>query len=473
MTQIKSTLSAAATFVISILMTVAAIAQTQPQPQPTPDAREILKKVAQNTQSAKSFQIEGQTSFEMKSDGILVRVDLPFVVAQSEEGKYRAEIRVPIIGQVLFLSDGKTEWMYFAFDKEYSKKPATKSEDPKSLEQVSSVFRMFGLPFADVAGADANNEVKAARVLREETIKVGSDEIVCYVVEVEYDLSKNPLMDMANSLLGAASQEKAEATPEMEKLGKLQKAVKEGSGKATMWIDKERSLVVRHNSTGGLLGQLLGALGDAGAATISTDMKTMKVNEKLADSLFSFTPPEGAKEKVEKTAEPESGRIDLVGTPAVDFALKDLNGNAVSLESLRGKVVVLDFWASWCGPCRETMPHIEKLHRDFKAKGLVLFGVNDEDAATARRFMEKNGYTFPTLIDGESSLSDQYGVRSIPQTIVIDRDGKVFAHFLGTGEEENLRQVVTIALGTKAEKAAKPAKKATPRTTRVAAKSRR
>ncbi len=107
------------------------------------------------------------------------------------------------------------------------------------------------------------------------------------------------------------------------------------------------------------------------------------------------------------------------------------------------------------------MPHVEKLHREFKDKGLVVLGINDEDIDDIRQFVQKNGYTFPTLIDVESAVSELYGVSSIPQTLIIDRDGKVFAHFYGTGEEENLRAAVKIALETKDTKAeaAKPAKR--------------
>jgi peroxiredoxin/outer membrane lipoprotein-sorting protein len=476
MTKIKAII---ATFAISTLMAIAAIAQDLPQastPPAQPDAKEILKKVSHNLLKAESFQLEGQTTFEMKSEGIQVKVDLPFAIAQTRDGKYKAEVRIPILGKVLMSCDGKNEWMYFDFDKEYSKKPFVKKEeatDPQTLAYVAGAFQMLGLPFADVAGADTSSDAKNARILREEKININGGEVACYVIEVEYDLSKNPLMGLADTLMESKPGEAQEANPQSEKLEKLRKAMKEGTGKVMMWVDKERFLIVRHDSTGGLLGQLLGVFGESGAANISTELKVAKMNETIPEAFFTFTPPADAKEKIEKAPAEEPASTSLVGSPAAEFTLKDLNGKPVKSSSLRGKVVVLDFWASWCGPCRETMPEVEKLHRDFKDKGLAVFGVNDEEAAEAREFVQKNGYTFPTLLDEGSALSDQYGVTAIPQALIIDRDGKVFAHFFGTGKSDDLREAVKVALATKAENNPKPARKAPPRPGRVAAKGRR
>lgn len=463
-----------ATFVTATLMAIAAIAQAQPEAKKTPaqpNAQDILKKVSNKLVKAESYQFEGQTSFEMKSEGIQIKVDLPFVIAQNKEGKYKIEMRIPILGKIQMVCDGKNEWMYFDFDKEYSKKPFVKNEGTESLAQIASALQMFGLPLADATGTNTNSDVKTANILREETVNVNGNDVACYVIEVEYDLSKNPLAGVADALMESKPGE-AEADA---KLQKLQKAFKEGTSKMTMWIDKENAVIVRHQSTGGLLGNLLGAFGNGTEANILTDMQIVKLNETLPESLFIFTPPADAKEKVEKApATEEPDHTNLVGSPAPEFALKDLSGKTVSSTSLRGKVVVLDFWASWCGPCRETMPEIEKLHRDFKDKGLVVLGVNDEEAETARGFIQKNGFTFSTVVDEGSGLSDQFGVTAIPQTLIIDRDGKVFAHFFGTGEGDNLREAIKVALATNAENSAKPVKKIAPtRPARVTAKTRR
>jgi len=115
----------------------------------------------------------------------------------------------------------------------------------------------------------------------------------------------------------------------------------------------------------------------------------------------------------------------------------------VTLSKLRGKVVLLDFWATWCGPCRIEMPRVEKLHQEFKGKGLIVLGVNLREAPErARAFMKKNGYTFGSLLDAKAEVADRYQVDGIPTLLVIDRKGQIAAHFVGVREEQDLRDAL-------------------------------
>jgi peroxiredoxin len=136
------------------------------------------------------------------------------------------------------------------------------------------------------------------------------------------------------------------------------------------------------------------------------------------------------------------GPSPVIGTEAANFSLKDLDGKSVELKAMRGKVVLLDFWATWCPPCRVEMPHLEKLHREFRDRGLLVVGINTEDAKTARSFMKKNKYTFTTLIDGDLKTSGAYGVDSLPTVFVIDREGKIASHCVGAQSEEELREAI-------------------------------
>jgi thiol-disulfide isomerase/thioredoxin len=157
-----------------------------------------------------------------------------------------------------------------------------------------------------------------------------------------------------------------------------------------------------------------------------------------------FTPPPGARQ-VESLAMPgtEPAESELVGKAASPFSLKGLTGKPTTLASLKGKVVLLDFWASWCGPCRIEMPTIDKLDRELKAKGLVVLGVNvGEKAKTASDYIKKNNYGFAILLDSDSQVSERYGASGLPTVVVIDKQGNISSHFIGVQSEEVLREAL-------------------------------
>ncbi len=134
-----------------------------------------------------------------------------------------------------------------------------------------------------------------------------------------------------------------------------------------------------------------------------------------------------------------AGPTELIGKPAPLFTGKTLNGTVVNLEDLRGKVVLLDFWAKWCPSCRKALPKIQSVAKRFENQNVVVLGVNldyEETPEVLKAFLKTNGVTFDVVHDVQGALSDKYDVRSIPCAVTIDKDGIV--RFVHTGDSPTL-----------------------------------
>jgi thiol-disulfide isomerase/thioredoxin len=121
------------------------------------------------------------------------------------------------------------------------------------------------------------------------------------------------------------------------------------------------------------------------------------------------------------------------GQTAPDFTLKDLNGHPVTLSQFKGKVVVLNFWATWCPPCRAEMPSMERLNEVYGSKDFVILAVNVEEDGkeTVKAFLEKNPHNFTILLDSELKAQDLYGVYQFPETFIINKKGQVVERVIG------------------------------------------
>ena len=118
--------------------------------------------------------------------------------------------------------------------------------------------------------------------------------------------------------------------------------------------------------------------------------------------------------------------------PPVDFNLLDLNGNTIVLSGPKGKIVFLNFWATWCSPCREEMPSMQKLYARFKDKDFAMVAVSlNEPASAVKKFFKDYNLTFTALLDSDGELMSPYGIRGIPNTFIIDRDGTIIGKAFG------------------------------------------
>ena len=187
----------------------------------------------------------------------------------------------------------------------------------------------------------------------------------------------------------------------------------------------------------------------------TTTYSNVKINSTIDPALFTQKMPEGfakvdaPKEEEDEGAQKAPALAFKVGDKAPAFKLTSLAGPEVTLDSLKGKVVLLDFWATWCGPCKQIMPVIQKLSEEFKDKGVAVFGVNtwEKKDGAAKSYMESKKYTYGCLLAGED-LAKTYGITGIPTLIIINKDGTIAKAEVGAGGnvEADLRAAITAAL---------------------------
>jgi len=167
--------------------------------------------------------------------------------------------------------------------------------------------------------------------------------------------------------------------------------------------------------------------------TIAMSMTDLKVDPTLEPASFEVKTPEGYT-VTQKTYEDlmAGPRAKFkVGDVAGDWTLKDADGKEHKLSEFKGKVVVMDFWATWCQPCKLAMPGLQKLHEEWKDKGVVVVGVNmADDPDKATKYMAKQKFTYLSLLNGDE-VAQTYGIGPIPQFYVIGVDGKVIHHVIG------------------------------------------
>jgi thiol-disulfide isomerase/thioredoxin len=178
------------------------------------------------------------------------------------------------------------------------------------------------------------------------------------------------------------------------------------------------------------------------------EKKRREANERQGASVRVITDDEVGRARASSSSAPELVDTDVVANPelepdgmplAPDYTHPDKNGRSYSLADFRGKPVLVDFWASWCGPCKATMPEIERLHRKYRPR-LQVIGINIEgNSPDVLAYLDQGGYSFRVLFDGgnwEGVVARSYGVTSIPRTFLIDAEGRV----LFSGHPNRLRE---------------------------------
>lgn len=141
--------------------------------------------------------------------------------------------------------------------------------------------------------------------------------------------------------------------------------------------------------------------------------------------------------------------------PAPDFDARTLEGKDLRLSALKGKVVLLDFWATWCEPCEETIPRLAQLDERYRAQGLEVVGVSvDDEGAPVGPYVREHRMRYPVFVDADKQVMELYEVRGLPTTVLVDRRGRLRARWLGSGEDvsEEMERDIRRMLDEKEEK---------------------
>lgn len=216
-----------------------------------------------------------------------------------------------------------------------------------------------------------------------------------------------------------------------------------GNRTRTIWIDLSTNFI-RKDEIKDISSTISGIV----SQTRVTTFLVARTVDSLDPNIFSFDPTRVRARERRKLQ--QGAPATWIGKLAPDFTLHSLDGQEVRLSELRGRVVILDYWATWCPSCRSAMPGLELLYRQLKGEGLLVLGIDDENSEEQRAFLEEFGYSFSSLVDPASKVKNLYNARGIPTTIIIDKEGKIRSYEVGEATYESLWKGLQ-AIGISAE----------------------
>jgi len=275
--------------------------------------------------------------------------------------------------------------------------------------------------------------LKSAHWEPEETIEIAGHTIACYVIrysQEDYANTPQPVQAIPSSYT------------ETQKI----------------WIDKERRLIVKTERTGDSLRGKSGSPYSRSTHSVTTTVfTTVSLNQPVSDDLFHFTPPADAA-LVTHFSDPYNGTVreinprkpvsqpNYVGQPAPTLTFKAADGRTLDLASLRGHPVLLDLWATWCGPCILEMPAIDRIQRFAVPAGLSLIMVDqDKNPSDAVDYLKRQHYDWPNYHDGWNGKYNQLGLKmslGLPTKLLIDASGTIAYYHEGADDDEGLRAAI-------------------------------
>lgn len=389
-------------------LAVASVLRAEPASGPVvdPAAEKILDSIRDAYAGLSSLQLSGQMSFYGEIMGKTDMQAVAFTSAFAGPNRFRHEIK----DQTLVVSDGKKAYLYVPKVQKYVEAEAQpdRAAFAQTDAQIRSVLQQQNPSLYLALSPDARGEIL-------DGVK-------------RLSVGKRLQLDGREFLVLELEQDAGDVTLVVDPQTHLLRQVK---------VDRRKTL----HSQG---------VPAVTSAMVTIDYTSVEPDRPAPDAQYSWAPPAGATAARTGAAAGDE-QHPLQGKKAPDFALPDLDGQVVGLPDLKDTVIVLDFWASWCGPCREGLPHLQKLQAELGPKGANFFAVNvSEPRDKAAEFMQQNKLDLRVLLDEKGEVSKAYGVSGIPQTVVIGKDGvirKILVGFDPASTERQLRQAVSKALG--------------------------
>lgn len=397
-------------FIVAALAISPSLAQapatTQPADNPTPapatvssDAQKLLAQINQAYAGLKSLSVVGRISSDFDIDGQKSSQQSDFNAIYDAGGKFRHELK----GDAVLGNTGAKTYAFIIPDNSYITHDSPTAATLDSIDpQIANVVRKQNPSLALALCGDAQKELLDGAQSVERIADVKLDAVACPALRITgTDRDRTVAVDPQTHLM--------------------------------RWTSVDVSKAVRQEGAH-----------EVKSALLTYDYSTT-TQTPVEAAQFAWSPPPGSQEMQQDAADSSA----LEGKPAPPFVLAGLDGKRISSSDLKGSVVVLDFWATWCGPCVGSLPQLDETYKALKGQGLKAFACDQqEDAATVQKFVNDTKLSIPVLLDSDGKAGQAYGVQGIPQTVIIGKDGKIRKVFVGVGPdtEQSIRDILTRAL---------------------------